>query len=218
MAELDLASILNKCKSYSKSSQGKAKMREAIKTKIRNGESATGCGDEILTIAKMNELATELISMLKLNASSYDLAESVMKHFDSLTYTIQDMGDMNYECYIYFTDDLSRDSLDTDVNPGEGINNIIALFNNGYVASAPKYGWWDGHSPTGEAISRSTSGLEKYAYIQGTQARPSLRFMQRTIEDFYSKYSGKYPITVLLNEDEYDGNYDGSLNGIISKL
>lgn len=218
MAEVNLTSIFNKVKEYSKTPVGKQKMRQAITTKTKGGVGTTGCGDEILTTTKMAELAKELISTIKTTAASYDLANSVMAHFDSLTYMIQDMGNGNYECYIYFTDDLSRESLETDESQGDGINNIVALFNNGYVASAPKYGWWSGHSPKGESIGRSLTGTENYAYVKGVQARPSLRFMQRAIEDFCGKYQGKYRMTVALNDSEYDGNYAGSLNGIISKL
>ena len=218
MAEVNMSSILSKCQAYSKTADGKQKMKEVVIQKMRNGDGRTGCGDEILTIPQMNVLAKELISTIKLTASSYDLAESVMRHFDSLTYTVIDAGDGIYECYIYFTDDLSRPSLETDENQGEGINNIVALFNNGYVAKAPKYGWWNGHSPTGESVGRALTGTESYAYIKGTQARPSLRFMQRAIEDFASKYLDKYVMSITLNEDDYDGHYLGSPNGIISKL
>ena len=140
-----------------------------------------------------------------------------MNHFDSLDYAIEDSGSGDYECYIYFTDDLSRNSLETDDSQGEGINNIVALFNNGYVASAPKYGWWNGHSPTGESVYRSGQNNNS-AYVRSTQARPSLHFMQAAIEDFYKKYKSKYKMSVLLNGSEYDGNYAGSLNGKITQI
>ena len=217
MATVNIQSIFNKCKEYSQTQEGKQKMREAIAKTQKDGTTVTVGGSEILTLSKMSELADELISILRNTAASYDLAPSVMAHFDSLKYVIQDLGDGQYECDIYFADDLSRESLETDYNQGEGINNIIALFNNGYVASAPKYGWWNGHSATGESVYRS-GNLKTSAYIKSTQGRPSLHFMQRAIEDFASKYDKKYPLSVVLNEAEYDGNYAGSLNGAISKL
>lgn len=202
MAVVNLSSIFNKVNAYSKTPAGKEKMRQAIAKKVKDGVSKTGCGDEILTYSKMSELANELIGTLKNTAASYDLAPSVMAHFDSLTYMVQDIGNGAHECYIYFQDDLSRESLESD-DTGEGIRNIIALFNNGYVASSPKYGWWNGHSPTGEAVSRSMTGDENYAFIKSRQSRPSLMFMQRAIDDFCNKYKNKYNMTVMLNDFDY---------------
>lgn len=207
---------MSKVRRYASSKDGKNRVNNIIRKYRNEGITKTDGGSEILTKARMAELAAELISILKTTAASYDLAPSVMKHFNSLDYVFQDLGNEKFECYIYFNDDLSRDSLEDDYNQGEGINNIIALFNNGYVASAPKYGWWNGHAPAGESIHRSGIGNTS-AYIQGTQARPSLRFMQAAIEEFYSKYAKQYAMTVVL-DDDYDGNYAGSLNGVISKI
>lgn len=209
MAKINMSSIMSKVRRYATSKDGKKRMSEVLEKYRKEGRDKTEGGSEVLTQAKMTELAVELISILKTTAASYDLASSIMQHFDTLDYIFQDLGDGRFECYIYFNDDLSRDSLETDYNQREGINNIIALFNNGYVASAPKYGWWDGHTPTGESGYRS--GLNSTsAYVKGTQARPSLRFMQTAIEDFYSRYAKRYAMTVVL-DDEYDGD------GIISK-
>lgn len=210
MATINMSSIMKKVRRYATSKDGKKRIRDVLEKYHKEGRDRTEGGSEVLTKARMAELATELISILKTTAASYDLAASVMRHFDTLDYIFQDLGDGKFECFIYFNDDLSRDSLETDYNQGEGINNIIALFNNGYVASAPKYGWWNGHTPTGESGYRS--GLNSTsAYIMGTQARPSLRFMQTAIEDFYSKYAKQYAMTVVL-DDDYDGD------GVISKL
>lgn len=217
MASINMSSIMHKVNAYASSKEGKKRTSDIINRYRKEGKTKTEGGSEILTKVRMAELASELINILKQTASSYDLPNSVMKHFETLDYIVQDIGEDKFECYIYFNDDLSRESLETDYNQGDGIDNIIALFNNGYVASAPKYGWWNGYSPTGESLSRANTGTELYTYIKSKQARPSLRFMQTSIEDFYSKYGKQYAMTVTLNDD-YDGNYNGSLNGIISKI
>ncbi len=217
MAVINMQSIFSKCKEWSESKKGKEQMRRTINQMQKSGQRITAAGSEVLTKTKMSELADELISILRNTAASYDLPSSVLDHFDSLTYVVQDLGNSEYEFDIYFADDLSRESLYTDYDQGSGINNIIALFNNGYVASAPKYGWWENHKPTGESIIRSAVG-GRDAYIRSLQGRPSLNFMQRAIQDFVSKYQGKYPLSVVLNTAEYDGNYAGSLNGTITKL
>lgn len=206
MAYINISSVMSKVNSYASSKEGKQRMRDVIKKYREDGKRTTDAGSEIITKARMDELARELIVILKTTALSYDLPSSVAEHFDTLDYMFQDLGDDKFQCFIYFNDDISRESLETDYNQGEGIKNIIALFNNGYVTSKPKYGWWNNHEPTGESINRAMTGGESYAYVKGKEARPSLRFMQSAIEDFYSKYAKQYGITVTLNDD-YDGDY-----------
>lgn len=195
-------------------------MRKATQENIRSGKTLTGCGDEIATLEVMERLVKELIQTLRLTALSIDdeyLPDSVKKHFDSLQYVVTE-NDGVWEFSIYFSDDLSRDSLYTDYNQGDGIDNIVALFNNGYVASSYKYGWWDNHKPTGE-WSLYTSGYNAQdAYIRSRQARPSLHFMQRAIHDFMSLYGCRYNIAVELDQYSYDGNYMGSLTGTVFEM
>lgn len=217
MTNINMASIMAKVQSFATSKAGKQKTSAIIKKYRDSGKDKTDGGSEVLTKARMIELADELINILKTTAESFDLPESVMAHFKNLDYIFRDDGNDNFACLIYFADDLSRESLETDESQGDGIDNIIALFNNGYVASAPKYGWWNGHMPKREALARSVTGCEPYAYVRSVEARPSLHFMQSAINDFYNTYAKKYDINVILNTD-YDGNYKGSLNGVISKM
>lgn len=218
MAQINMSSIMSKVKQYPKTDVGKQRTQDTLKKYRKSGISKTEAGAEILTKPLMARLANELISILKITAQSYDLPPSVLAHFNSLTYMVEDLGNDMFQCYIYFSDDLSRESLETDENQGDGINNIVALFNNGYVASAPKYGWWNGHSPTGNAIQYATPGVtNNYAYVVSRQWRVTLGFMQSAIEDFYSKYRGKYQMSLTLS-DEYEGHYNGSLNGTISQI
>ncbi len=217
MTQINMSSVMSKVRRYNNSDSGKKKMRDTIKQYRESGKSKTDAGSELLTKPLMAQLADELITILKTTAKSYDLPPSVLAHFDSLTYVFEDLGNDMFQCYIYFLDDLSRESLETDENQGEGIDNIVALFNNGYVASSPKYGWWNGHKPTGESIQYSTPGVMNDAYVISRQWRVSLNFMQNAIEDFYSKYSNKYAMSLTLSDD-YDGHYNGSLNGTISQI
>lgn len=218
MAQINMSSIMEKVKQHNRSDSGKKKIQETIKSYRESGKSKTDAGTELLTKPIAVQLAEELIDILQKTAKSYTLPESVLAHFDSLTYIFEDLGNGKFQCYIYFLDDLSRESLETDYNPGDGIHNIVALFNNGYVAGKPKYGWWNGTAPTGESIIRSGLGsINNDAYVIGRQWRVSLNFMQSAIEDFYSKYSSKYAMSLTLSDD-YDGHYNGSLNGTISQI
>ena len=217
MAQINMSSIMGKVRQYNNTDAGKKKIQETVRKYRESGKSKTDAGAELLTKPLMAQLANELIDILKTTAQSYDLPPSVLAHFNSLTYVVEDLGNDMYQCYIYFMDDLSRESLETDENQGDGINNIVALFNNGYVASAPKYGWWNGHAPTGNSIQFSTPGVSNDAYVVSRQWRVSLGFMQNAIEDFYSKYRNKYAMSLTLS-DEYEGHYNGSLNGTISQI
>lgn len=154
-----------------------------------DGKDAITKAIQQASFSEMCSLTEELISLIKTTAASYDLPASVMQHFDSLAYNHTDMGNGMYEFNIYFQDDLSRESLEDGAYTGSGIGNIISLFNNGYAASAPKYGIWNGHA-----------GNKR---IKGTQSRASLRFMQKAIEEFENKYKTKYNLVVTLNESEY---------------
>lgn len=207
MSEVNMSSILAKCREFSETPAGKRKIQDAINEMAKNGVSRTGCGSEILTEQKMNELAEQLISTIKSTAASYDLASSVMEHFDNLAFKIEDLGNGTYQALIYFADDLNRDSLYAGEYTSDGINNIVALFNNGYAASKPKYGWWAGHKltngPDSPAIARGATIIDGASFIEGTQNRPSLRFMQKAIQDFEDTYKAKYNLEVTLSED-YD--------------
>lgn len=217
MATINLASISQKCKEWSETPEGKQRMKAAISENARAGRAATGCGGKITTLADMRRLSAEMIRMLQMAAAdaSYGLPDSVKAHFNSLDYIVTDGGDGSYEVAIYFRDDLSRPSLWNDQDY-EGIHNIVALFNNGYVASAQTYGWWEGHRPTGEWSSYASGGYDAAdAYIRSNIGRPSLHFMQRAVEDFLSKYQAHYNVQVELDPYSYDGNYMGSPNGTV---
>lgn len=214
MATVNMDSILAKVTAYSNTKAGKTKMRQAIRDMRQNNIGETGCGSKILTIDKMEDLADELISVIRRTAYSYDLAPSVMRHFDSLQHNGAEAEKDGFTCRIYFRDNLGRWSLDDGVNAQERLYNIVALFNNGYVASTPKYGWWEGHAGTGECAYRSGSGTGA-AFVKGVQGRPSLHFMQQAIWSFTAEHR-EYPLEVVLSDD-YDGNYAGSLNGFITR-
>ncbi len=192
MGYINWGQIEAKIIAYSKTQEGKEKMRSAVRA-LRNGnKSETAAGYELMTYEKMRKLADELIDMIRTEAASYGLADSVMAHFNSMTYMIEDSGDGDVTYHIYFDDDLSRPSL----LPSKyvGIDNIVALFNNGYVAS--------------NRIFVKVNGIK----VPSRQFRPTLSFMQSAVDSFIDKYSGKYNITVDLGDEYNGGVFDGSFN------
>lgn len=68
----------------------------------------------------------------------------------------------------------------------EGIDNIIALFNNGYDARSYVYGHW------------ATAGKR----VRSVTSRPALQFMQEAISNFNNTYGSQYSCRARLG-DQY---------------
>ena len=131
MASINIASIMNKVGAYSRSVNGKLRMRECIQRYSDEGKGKTEAGDKIITEKDMHMAAAKMIQVLRSTAQSYALPASVMSHFDSLdTSSIIEMPDGSSIICIYFGGDLHRDSLAP--KDYSGIDNVVALINNGY--------------------------------------------------------------------------------------
>lgn len=199
-ASINLDAIMKKVSAYSKTDSGKEKMREVIQRYKENGTGKTGAGDKVITESDMLIAASKMITVLRATAQSYGLPASVIKHFDSLECSeIHEMPDGSSVIYIYFGDDLHRDSLYSDGY--DGVNNIIALLNNGYNAKNYVYGYWDNHSPTGESKLDGRS-IDTSAYIRSRKNREGLQFIQQAIRDFNGNYGTDFNVTAIAS-DEY---------------
>ena len=84
MASINIASIMNKVGAYSRSVNGKLRMRECIQRYSDEGKGKTEAGDKIITEKDMHMAAAKMIQVLRSTAQSYALPASVMSHFDSL--------------------------------------------------------------------------------------------------------------------------------------
>lgn len=175
-------SLSSKLNAWIRSPQGQARLQEKMAEYTRDGVEKTAAGDSIVPEKRGWEAAAKFIQVLQMTAKSYDLPESVMKHIDEMdSGSIIRIGD-GFEVPLYFGGDLHRDSLENDATSYGGIDNIVALFNNGYHASNYVYGWWDGHSPSGEAIGRSLHN-EDFAWVRSKKSvrRSSLSSRQSVI-------------------------------------
>ena len=81
---INMSSIMSKAKAFSESPEGKRRMKACLEKYEKEGRTSTGAGDKLITEKMMLEAASKLIHMMKTTAASYNLPESVMKHFDSL--------------------------------------------------------------------------------------------------------------------------------------
>lgn len=189
MAEINVLSISSKLKDYANSTVGKNEMKDTLRAYRDTGVGKTNAGSSVPTVNDMHAIALDLIRQLKIMARQLETGgvfpQSVADHFDSLSVlSIEERPDGSYVAYIAFDDDLSRDSLlcvgsnqsgsgyDAWVDrTGSGVDNIVALFDNGYSAKQV-FGFWE------------NAGI----FTPSRASRPHLGFMQAELDDFKIKY------------------------------
>lgn len=176
MAIVNYDAILDKVYAYADSQKGKDRMQKKLNNYILRDVKRTQAGSRVITYRDMVDAGEKLIRVIKSTAQGCDLPPSVLAHFDSLTRgrSIR-QSDGSYKMEIYFTDDLTRESLQPEKYGG--VRNIIAIFNNGYPndmgrseAISHVSGWWHG---------KETVALEY---------RPGLYFLQDAVNDFNLNY------------------------------
>lgn len=202
MVNISAASLQAKIEACAKTPEGQKKMADTIRKYKKEGRATTMAGSPVVPEVRMAEAAAKMISVLRSTAQGAGLPESVLAHFDSLQCSSQiAIGDGEYVVYVYFTDDLSRESLENDYEYS-GVDNIIALFNNGAHAKNYIYGWWNGHKPTGKSVYRS--GIDSNdAWVRSKKDREGLHFMQQAVKDFNANYGSDYGVTASVG-DSYE--------------
>ena len=195
---IDVDAINKRLKEYEKSSEGKKRKKEFLENCIENDIRKTEAGSVIVTEEMMEEAARLMIQTLKNVAfATEELPESVRAHFASLdnsppTKVSTPLGD-RYIVNIYFTDDLSRFSLVIAKGrrrgqfTGEGIDNIVSLFDTGFAAKSTAHGLWYGHEDIGP--------------IKSKQSRAGLYFMRDAVRLFNDKFSKKYGVEAYIAAD-----------------
>lgn len=177
MATINMSSIMGKVKSWSKTPVGKKTMSTAT-----------------LPESKMEEAASKLCYLIRYEAASHGLPESISDDISSVEYTRPyKTGENEYTVFIEFRANLHRDSLYPEGY--DGVDNIIALFNNGYTARNYVYGWWDKHKATdgNVADTRNMNGFGDYVWTRSLLHRGGLHFIQQAVHDFDGNYAYMYP-------------------------
>ena len=188
--------IMKKLNAYAKTPTGKKRMGTCLKKAQETGKPLAS-GEVVPSKKHMSEMASALVEMIRRRfpASIADVGNTL-----TATKPIR-KSDGSYEVTLKFDHgSLHRDSLENDLGY-DGIDNIVALFNNGYHAKNYVYGWWNGHRPTGESVYRSGSTQGEYAWIRSEKEREALQFMQEAVEEFNTVYGSKYDVTVQLGSD-----------------
>ena len=173
MAGVNTASIIPAFDKYVKSSAGKAKLNESIKTLSKNGN--------ITPQVDMDLAAQTMIEILQRNAGSV-LPPSVRAHYDTLSYTLIP-SDKTPMAEINFGGEVSRLSLliasgsRKGQRTGDGIDNIVALFDNGYTCSKQVFGIWEGHAEN-RVIGSLTQRIGRH-------------IVKGSVDEFNAIYAGK---------------------------
>lgn len=189
------SAIMGKLQAYANTSVGKKRMKDCIQNARDTGKPLAS-GEEVVGKKQMLEMANALAGMIRKR-----LPASIAKVGETLTVSNPvRRPDGSYEVILRFDSSaLHRDSLGNDLGY-DGIDNIVALFNNGYHAKNYVYGWWNGHRPTGDSVYRSgTTG--DYAWVRSEKEREALQFMQDAEDEFNATYASKYGVVVQLGSD-----------------
>lgn len=193
---IDEALLMKKLNAYAATDAGKKKMSKVISSlSKKDGHVTTAAGSKIRTEADMYEAAAKFIKLLQQNAREAGLPTSIMEHFDDLFASkLITLPSGETMMLITFGGDLHRDSLENDFFTSighffeyHGIDNIVALFNNGYKADATVYGLWSSHGD----------------WVASKPERPPLRFIQQAIADFNGNYGADYGAVAVAGAD-YD--------------
>lgn len=190
------SAIMNKLQAYAKTASGKRRMKAYIDDARESGRTLAS-GEVVIGVKQMSEMANALIDMIQRR-----MPESIAEVGRTLTSSVPEKRpDGSYEVVLRFDPGtLHRDSLENDLGY-DGIDNIVALFNNGYHAKNYVYGWWNGHSPTGNSLTMGVTGDEGYAWVRSEKEREPLQFMQDAATEFNAIYGSRYGVTVQLGSD-----------------
>ena len=136
------AAIQAKVRAWGKTAEGQAKINRVINNYIQTGTSSVTITGNIITEAQMAEAAEKMKSIL-IQCSS-GLPSSVQAHVANTSIgAITQTGPSSYSVELSFEGDMFRESLQPSIYGG--VDNIVALFNNGYFARNEVYGDWHGY-------------------------------------------------------------------------
>lgn len=176
MGSINTSSILSKLNKYVKSKEGQDKIAYTLHEYEVNGITMTNAGSIILTNEVKYRVAQALIEEIRATAEMYrdrgELPDSIASLAGSLGYgSIQIIKGGTYfgsKIELSFQDDVHRNSLwyenketGARMRTGDGIDNIVMLFNDGYGPINQVRGHWETHNDmfTGSKVYRERLGF-----------------------------------------------------------
>ena len=145
--------IQSKVRAFGQTSTGKSLIKQAIQTKMETGVSICKITGNIVDEAKMMEAANKMKSLL--SQYSMGLPASIQAIVNNVWIgPLRNIGDGKYEIDLSFQGSFTRPSL---IPTRYGyVDNIVALFNNGYYA---KHVVWAEHFGVKVGSRQERSGL-----------------------------------------------------------
>ena len=170
MAIISYNSIHNKIEKWKKTQQGKNKIQAAQRKHISSYEGESDRIVHILLDIIQDHLPDSIKSNIQLELSDI----SNPKYIDATN---------KFKIDITFPQEmLHRDSLYPQQYP-QGVDNIIALLNNGINAKAHVYGWWN----------------TAHANVVSVKDRDALHFIQDAIIEFNNQYGNTYKCFAIID-------------------
>jgi hypothetical protein len=205
--------LLAKVKAWAETKEGKERMDVAISS-AQSGNGKLASGKTVLTEAKVREISDGLVAIIEkhLPASITEGSRSVL---DGLYVSSPTLENGKYTVTIKFSN-LYRSSLFND-SPNakhyDGIDNIVALLNNGvddsHIPQTPVYGWWEGHSAATAEISRRNKRIDAAdwggdgVWVRSRTDFKGLHFLDDIKREFYATYGQQYNVELIFGAD-YD--------------
>lgn len=181
MSSINIESILAKAKACTETTQFQKKVEQKTDTLITSGGIASTSGGRMVTVGGMNMAAAKFIEVLKSEIEGSDIAISnaiSLEHGSPVK-----VGVNKYQIDVWFSNNLHRESLVPDKYGG--IENIVALFNNGYSAGNTVYGIWHG-----EQIASLTE-------------RIGIHFIESAVRNYMGNYASEYGVIDIEIDSAY---------------
>lgn len=176
-----MESILAKAKACTSTAQFQKKIEQKADALITSGGIYDTIGGRKVTISGMEMAAGKFIEVLQNEIAGSDIAISSAISLDHGA--PQKVGTNRYQIDVWFTNNMHRDSL----VPGKygGVDNIVALFNNGYSAGNSVYGIWHG-----EQIASLTE-------------RTGIHFIESAVRNYMANYASEYGVIDIAVDPAY---------------
>lgn len=221
--KINIESLKSKIDNYAKSDVGKEKIKQKRIEAFDKGETFGKSNKYEITFASLDDykilghlFMLALDSTIKLDPRSSSALKKISSDLvDNNKYTVikpLKYNDDSYRLNVIFNKDnlkrkslLKEDGFGGQYYTGEGINNILALFNNGMDISEKKRGELYDNSYLGYTGLGAPFGLwETHGInVRGTTHRDPLLFMQNTAKHFLSENKEKYNLKSTKISDDY---------------
>ena len=195
MASIDWGSIMMKAEACMNSPKMEKKVEEYVdevivgrivfrQTGSKKAKTIEEAADKFIEV-----LSNEINQHVGTNFSKGNISELARDALCGLDYgKPYKVGD-NYCINVWFENELHRESLLP--KEWDGIDNIAALLNSGYIAGGAVYGEWIDHNQ------------KSHGDVWSLRKRAGAHFVEQAISDFMGNYATEYNVIKIEASDDY---------------